>query len=117
MDVRKLASLNGMQPGDSVYAGQHIVLKRFASTVEPAPTAPAAHSSQIHTAPAYRSAARSSARAVSYTVRPGDTLSRIARMFQVNIHQIMTWNGMATQAALKAGQRLTINVHSNKDPS
>jgi len=119
MDVKKLASLNGMRPGDSVYAGQHIVLKRFASTLDPAPIAPTprgAHGSQVHAAPAYGSAARSSARAVSYTVRRGDTLSRIARMFQVNIHQIMTWNGMATQAALKAGQQLTINVHSNKDP-
>jgi membrane-bound lytic murein transglycosylase D len=122
MDVHKLASLNGMQPGDSVYTGQHLVVKRFEGRYEPAsspppasarPQAPVAHASS----PPRTAALHAAARPVSYTVRRGDTLSRIARMFQVTIRQIMSWNGMPTEAALKTGQRLTINVHSGKDPA
>jgi membrane-bound lytic murein transglycosylase D len=96
MDVQKLASLNGMQAGDSVYAGQHLVVKRFESRYE-------------KSVPPRRT--------LSYTVRRGDTLSRIARMFQVTIAQIMVWNDMASEAALRAGQRLKINIQSSKDKS
>jgi membrane-bound lytic murein transglycosylase D len=121
MDVHKLASLNGMQPGDSVYTGQHIVVKRFPGQYEPvSPPAQAAarQDAATHAASPPRATPQHlSARAVSYTVRRGDTLSRIARMFQVTIRQIMSWNGMPTEAALKAGQRLTINVRAGKDPA
>jgi LysM repeat protein len=48
---------------------------------------------------------------VIYTVRSGDTLWRIARLFQVRVAQIEAWNGMGSRHIL-AGQKLTIRVAS-----
>ena len=53
------------------------------------------------------------ARRVVYTVRSGDTLWRIARLFQVRVAQILAWNAMSSRAHILAGQKLTIRVASS----
>ena len=93
MDVNTLASLNGMQPGDTLRAGQRIRLSTRA-----------------------RSTSRSSepaARRVTYIVRVGDTLTQIAKLFQVSVSQILAWNGMASHNIVP-GQKLTIRVASRR---
>ncbi len=47
---------------------------------------------------------------VSYKVRNGDTLSGIARRFEVSIRQLQSWNNMGRSTVLRAGQSLTIHV-------
>jgi membrane-bound lytic murein transglycosylase D len=47
---------------------------------------------------------------VSYKVRRGDTLSAIARRFEVTIRDLQAWNNMGRSTALRAGQSLTIHV-------
>jgi membrane-bound lytic murein transglycosylase D len=47
-------------------------------------------------------------------VRAGDTLSAIARMFQVTVAQIVDWNDIGKRAAIKPGQKLTIRVSSSR---
>ena len=47
---------------------------------------------------------------MTYTVRRGDTLSQIARLFQVSVAQISNWNGLGTRSTIRPGQRLTIKV-------
>ena len=47
---------------------------------------------------------------VTYTVRHGDTLAAIARLFQVSVNQIMAWNGIAPRSGISPGQKLTIHV-------
>jgi membrane-bound lytic murein transglycosylase D len=47
---------------------------------------------------------------VSYKVRSGDTLSGIARRFEVSIRQLQAWNNMGRSTVLRAGQSLTIQV-------
>jgi membrane-bound lytic murein transglycosylase D len=92
MDVNTLASLNGMQPSDTLRAGQRIRLStraRSTSSSEPA------------------------ARRVTYIVRVGDTLTRIAKLFQVSVSQILAWNGMASHNIVP-GQKLTIRVASRR---
>jgi len=91
MDVKTLASLNGMQPGDTLRAGQRIRLSTRARSTS--------HSSE----PA--------ARRVTYIVRVGDTLTQIAKLFQVSVSQILAWNGMASHNIVP-GQKLTIQVAS-----
>jgi membrane-bound lytic murein transglycosylase D len=92
MDVNTLASLNGMQPGDTLRAGQRIRLStRARSTSSRQPTA----------------------RRVTYIVRVGDTLTRIAKLFQVSVSQILAWNGMASHTIVP-GQKLTIRVASRR---
>lgn len=47
---------------------------------------------------------------VSYKVRRGDTLSAIARRFEVSVRELQAWNNMGRSTALRAGQFLTIRV-------
>ncbi len=47
---------------------------------------------------------------VNYRVRRGDTLSGIARRFEVTIHELQAWNNMGRSTSLRAGQSLTIHV-------
>jgi len=92
MDVNKLAVMNGMQPGDPLRAGQRLRLSGGESG----------------------SGSGSASRRVTYTVRNGDTLAQIAKLFQVSVKQIMAWNGIASRAALSPGQKLTIRVASRR---
>jgi membrane-bound lytic murein transglycosylase D len=94
MDVATLARMNGMGPGDTLRAGQKLVLNTRA--------APSSRSSQ--------SVASGSARPVSYQVRTGDTLSRIAQVFGVTVSELVDWNGISTHSTLRPGQKLTVNV-------
>ena len=52
---------------------------------------------------------------VSYKVQRGDTLSDIARRFEVTVQQLQGWNNMGPSTSLQAGQRLTIHVGNNTD--
>lgn len=47
---------------------------------------------------------------VNYRVRRGDTLSAIARRFEVTVRELQAWNNMGRSTALRAGQSLTIHV-------
>ena len=91
MKVDTLAAMNGMYPGDSLHAGQKI---RFSTTVSSG------------------SSSSSGGRRVVYIVRPGDTLRRIATLFQVSVSQILSWNGMSSGSQILKGQKLTIRVAS-----
>ena len=90
INVNTLASMNGMHPGDSLHAGQKIKL----ATIVP-------HSSASH-----------EGRRVTYIVRAGDTLRQIAKLFQVSVSQILSWNGMSSESHILKGMKLTIRVAS-----
>jgi len=47
---------------------------------------------------------------VNYRVKRGDTLSGIARRFEVTVRDLQAWNNMGGSTALRAGQSLTIHV-------
>ena len=47
---------------------------------------------------------------ISYTVKQGDSLWRIARHFDVSIEQLEKWNSINKQTSLKPGQTLDIYV-------
>jgi membrane-bound lytic murein transglycosylase D len=95
MDVNTLARINGMQPGDTLRAGQRLKLTATASR-----TSFTSSSRSEHAGP------------VTYIVRAGDTLYAIAKLFQVTVAQITSWNDLASRAAIKPGQKLTIRVSS-----
>jgi membrane-bound lytic murein transglycosylase D len=87
MDVNKLASLNGIEPDSPLRAGQRI--KLVSPSVDPA---------------------SANLRPVTYTVRSGDTLSKISRLFQVSVAQISRWNSLSSPPSLSPGQKLIIRV-------
>ncbi len=90
MDVNTLASLNGMSPGDTLRAGQRIKLSARQRSTSKQPAA----------------------RRVTYTVRVGDTLTQIAKLFQVSVAQILAWNGLGSSHSIVPCQKLTIRVAS-----
>ena len=96
MDVATLARMNGMGPGDTLRAGQKLVLNTRA--------APSRNSGGS------KSVSSGSSREVSYKVRSGDTLSRIAQVFGVTVSDLVNWNGISSHATLRPGQNLTVNV-------
>jgi membrane-bound lytic murein transglycosylase D len=95
MSVATLARLNGMGPRDTLRAGQKLVLN-------PGSGGGSRSSKSV--------SAGSSARQVSYKVRSGDTLSRIAQVFGVSVSDLVNWNGISSHTMLRPGQKLTVNV-------
>ncbi len=87
MDVDTLAAMNGMQPGDSLKAGQKIKVASGGSSGH----------ARAH-------------RHVLYTVRSGDTVAGIAQLFQCSVPQIVEWNGLGSHPHIHAGQKLRIHV-------
>jgi membrane-bound lytic murein transglycosylase D len=90
MSVDRLASINGMEPGDTLKAGRKLKLRGGSSGG--AAAAPVAGTGEQ----------------VTYTVRRGDTLSHIARRFSVTVTQLLSWNGLSKSDQLMPGQRLVM---------
>ena len=90
MNVNTLALMNGMHPDDQLRAGQRIRLSR-----------------------ARRRIVACSARRVLYTVRDGDTVPQIARLFQCSVPQLLAWNGLSTRSHIHTGQKLHIHLGSH----
>ncbi len=91
--VRELAGWNGMAPGDTLTVGRQLVVWRRSAA--PAQVA-AADTARV--------------RKVRYTVRRGDSLSRIASNFRVTVAQLKDWNNLHGQRYLQPGQRLVMYV-------
>jgi membrane-bound lytic murein transglycosylase D len=86
MNVNTLALMNGMHPDDALRAGQRIRLS--------------SGSGSTHTG----------RRRMEYTVREGDTVPQIARLFQCSVPQLLAWNGLDTHARIHTGQKLRIQL-------
>ncbi len=97
-DVRTLARLNNMDVGDTLHAGQHLVVSSRAG-----------HDTSSRGA---RASATGTGRQVTYTVRAGDTLYGIARLLQVTVRDLLGWNSAVSSNALRPGQKLVAFVAS-----
>ncbi|TCK17963.1 membrane-bound lytic murein transglycosylase D [Thiogranum longum] len=91
ISMRKLASWNGMAPGDPLRVGQKLVLW----TKQPS-----------------RNSAHPGTRqqAIHYTVRKGDSLSRISSRFKVRVSDLRRWNGLSKKGYLQPGQHLKLYI-------
>ena len=100
MDVKTLARLNDLQPGAQIRAGQRL---RLASTAGP-------KGGNVKTATVPGTKASADGRQVTYTVRRGDTLYGIAKVLQVSMDSLRSWNSLSSSAVLKPGQKLVAFV-------
>ncbi|WP_114416504.1 LysM peptidoglycan-binding domain-containing protein [Marinospirillum perlucidum] len=94
VSVRQLASWNNMAPGDPLMAGQRLVIWSRAENARSLAN----------------NASRSVIRRVTYRVRQGDNLARIANRFKVSIRDIGRWNNINPNNYLQPGQSLTLHV-------
>jgi membrane-bound lytic murein transglycosylase D len=87
--IRELAKWNGMAPGDTLKQGQKLVIwgqKKLRET-------------------------REVIRKLTYTVRNGDSLARIASKFRVRVQDLIRWNRQKSKNKyLQPGQKLTLYV-------
>jgi len=51
---------------------------------------------------------------ISYVVRAGDTVVRIAKMFRVQVKELLAWNKIQTASSIKAGQKLVMYVDDGR---
>jgi membrane-bound lytic murein transglycosylase D len=96
MTVAQLARMNHISTKSLLQPGQRLQVAGSAvgqSTAEPSAQRVAAAGGKV-----------------SYKVKRGDTLSAIARRFEVTIRDLQAWNNMGRSTALRAGQSLTIHV-------
>ena len=93
VSVRELASWNNMAPGDPLMAGQRLVIW-----------------SRSDQAQSLANTNRSVVRRVTYQVRSGDSLARIASRFKVSVGDISRWNNLNPNNYLQPGQNLTLHV-------
>ena len=91
VSVRKLASWNGMAPGDPLRVGQKLVV--WVKQPTSATLHPGAQVRPIH-----------------YTVRKGDSLARISSRFKVTVTDLRKWNALHKDRYLQPGQRLKLYV-------
>ena len=62
--------------------------------------------------PAAAQSAASSQCAMFHTVQRGDTLSKLARTFNVTVAQLTSWNSIANANRIYAGQMLCVGRHA-----
>jgi len=112
MNVNTLASLNGMHPGDRLRAGQKLRLAGTAGERRDRSLSASADPGSTMSArlPQQGRASAAANRPVTYTVRRGDTLSRIAVVFQVSVAELLRWNSMPGPSSIRPGQKLTVRI-------
>lgn len=93
--VRELAQWNSMAPGDTLRPGQTLVIwsTSAGSTASAAPPQ-----------------GQPIIQRITYTVRQGDSLYRIAQRFNVSVNDLRGWNNLREDRYLQPGQRLTLHV-------
>ncbi|WP_438862572.1 LysM peptidoglycan-binding domain-containing protein [Neptunicella sp.] len=90
VNLRSLAKWNGMAPTDPLHPGQDLVI--WLNKVSSQQTK------------------NSVMRSLTYTVRNGDSLARIAQKFKVLVSDISRWNQLNIKKYLQPGQKLKIFV-------
>ena len=100
-DTRTLARLNNMKSGDRLRAGQRLVVAANGSLRSGTTTSGNPRASSGDAASAHK---------VTYTVRRGDTLYSVARLLQVTVSQLLSWNGIGRSGTIRPGQRLVAFV-------
>lgn len=96
--VRELAKWNSMAPKDTLRKNQKLVV--WTKTPQLASVSgahPATHANSV-------------IRKVSYRVRRGDSLARIANKFNVSVSDIVRWNPVNANSYIHPGQPLTLFV-------
>ncbi len=110
-----LADANGLKPGQRLKKGQRILVPMLverpteAVASAPVPQSRTPHAtSRAQIQPAASVQEPLARRPLTYVVRRGDTLFRIARAHGVSMEQLRTWNSLPASIRLRPGRRMKI---------
>lgn len=95
VSVSSLARWNGMSPRDTIKPGQKLVV--WSKNIS-----------------AVTGNSKAQVRKLSYQVRSGDSLARIAGRFNVSVKDIARWNQVSKRQYIHPGQQLTVFVDVTK---
>lgn len=101
--VSQLKALNNLT-SDLIHPGQTL---RVSGTTAPAAPAPSRLVSKKQTPV-------SAGIPLTYTVKSGDTLSSIARRYNLTVSQLQSWNQLANPNVLMVGQTLQLKLRTDK---
>jgi membrane-bound lytic murein transglycosylase D len=106
-----VAALKELNPslGRKLKVGQRLIVAAAAS--DDAPKAQRVASAAIRMASADEPARTQ--RLVNYLVKPGDTLWKIARRYNVEINNLRNWNGLGKNEGIRPGDRLKLKMAGN----
>lgn len=107
---RNLAKWNGMAPTDPLKVGKKLVVWLNKVSDEQVAKVQSAIEKGVVEKSGAIPASGSVMRTVTYTVRKGDSLARIANKFNVDIKQITKWNQLNTKKYLQPGQKLKLFI-------
>ena len=111
-----LAEANYLSPRAKLQAGQRLIIPRAPALLlatrpeNPPPAAETADAAEPAVVAVSTTAARAEAPqpvAVTYRVKRGDTLSKIARLYRTTVASLKAWNRLRSNS-IRVGQRLTI---------
>ena len=103
VSTRRLAKWNGMAPRDPLKVGQTLVIWSGSNAKKSSWSATASNDATN--------------RKITYRVRRGDSLSRIASKFRVSISQLRLWNSLPEGKFLQPGQYLKLFIDVTKQSS
>lgn len=101
VSVRKLAKWNGMAPTDPLMPGHKLVILKADTRLAMASTSPSR---------------QEMIRKIGYRVHRGDSLSRIANRFNVDVADIVDWNSINPDNYLRPGESLVLYVDIRNSP-
>ncbi len=136
LDAGQLASFNGLTTGDTINAGEVLVLptRVAAATAAPTATTPAQAGLDVTSiattaldrvgttalpapAPAAAAPVQSGTEPVRHQVKRGETAFTIARTYNVSARALAEWNGLNADLAVREGQYLLIPTASGRPPA
>jgi membrane-bound lytic murein transglycosylase D len=116
VSTRRLAAWNGMAPRDLLKPGQKLVVWIPPRSTQQGSTQQGA--SQHVSLNRQTGLTSEAIRKIRYTVRRGDSLSRIAQKFNVRVADLQRWNEKIRERKyLQPGQRLTLFVDVRRQSS
>ncbi|NNJ97440.1 MAG: LysM peptidoglycan-binding domain-containing protein [Gammaproteobacteria bacterium] len=110
--VRELRKVNNIK-GNNIRAGQHLLIP-VASRDKASYTLSSAQRMK-----ALQSANKKNKTRLNHIVQNGESFWTISRRYQVNMHSLAKWNGMAVRDPLRKGQKLVVwtNNTGSKTPT
>ncbi|WP_455210128.1 LysM peptidoglycan-binding domain-containing protein [Kaarinaea lacus] len=108
VSIKHIAEWNSMTPEDFLIPGQTLVI--WQNTNQPHDILNQTLVKTRFTAPPKRSTTRK----ISYRVRNGESLSLISKKFRVNVDDLIEWNALEEEEALRPGQYLKLYVDVTK---
>ena len=95
VSLDRLAATNGLRRNGTLSVGQTLKIPGTATLASTTP-------SVVSPGP------------ITYIVRAGDTLSRIATRFRVSMTDLLGWNGLELANVIKPGQQLVMYVDNRR---